>query len=139
MLVAPSISRVWIFLNWNRLPAVPFRPLNEPGEQDEGHFMAGVRIEWTLASKAQFDGMRKRALDVGEQDQFKEAHNEIVVALRDLAQAAEKGELLYNTRRRGGEVRHWINCFISVCYVIFREEQVGWILAYKFVPGSWPE
>jgi plasmid stabilization system protein ParE len=101
--------------------------------------MATLIIEWTRASKSQFDELRQRAIDTGNYEQFKQTHNEIVVALRDLAQAREKGELLYKTRRPGGEVRHWIHQFISVSYVVFGEEEVGWILAYRSVPESWPD
>jgi hypothetical protein len=101
--------------------------------------MAAVKMEWTRTSKSQFDELKKRAIDAGEYEQFKQAHNEIVVTLRELSQALQKGELLFNTRRPGGEVRHWIHRFISVCYVVFRNEQVGWMLAYQSVPESWPD
>jgi hypothetical protein len=106
---------------------------------DEASPMASLRMEWTATSKAQFDELRTRATSKGEYGQFAEAHNQIAVALRDPDQALEKGELLYKTRRPGGEVRHWVHRFISVCYVVFRAEQVGWILSIKSVPESWPD
>jgi hypothetical protein len=106
---------------------------------DEDRLMASLKMEWTLASKAQFEELRQRAAGAGKKEQFNRVHNEIVFALQELTQALEKGELLYNTRRAGGEVRHWIHRFISVCYAVFRHEQVGWVVAYKSVPASWPE
>ena len=101
--------------------------------------MPPFRMEWTRSSKSQFEALQERAIQAGRHEQFRQAHNEIVAALRDLSQALEKGELLYHTRRPGGEVRHWIHQFISVRYVVFREEQVGWIVAYQSVPESWPD
>jgi len=100
--------------------------------------MATLRVEWTTSSKAQFDELRKRAIGNEQYDQFRQTHNEIAVALNDMTQACEKGELLYKTRMPGGEVRLWVHGFISVCYVVFRAEQVGWILKYSSVPASWP-
>jgi hypothetical protein len=100
--------------------------------------MAALRMEWTLSSKAQFEELKKRAAATGKGEQFKQAHNEIVNTLREAASALEKGELLYRTQRPGGEVRHWICHFLSVCFVVFRDEQVGWILKYNSVPESWP-
>lgn len=90
-------------------------------------------------SQLQFEELRKRAMDKGRRDEFIQVHNEIVIALHDLVQAFEKGELLFRTRKAGGEVRHWVHKFISVCYVAFRREQVGLILNYQPVPSSWPE
>jgi plasmid stabilization system protein ParE len=101
--------------------------------------MAALRMEWTRAAKTQFEELKQRARETGNYERFRQAHNEIAAALRELEQALEKGEVQYNTRRPGGEVRHWIHRFISVRYVVFRAEQVGWILAYQSVPASWPE
>jgi hypothetical protein len=95
-------------------------------------------MEWTKSSKAQFEELKQRSRDADHYEQFRQAHNEITTALRDLDQALEKGEAQYSTRRPGGEVRHWIHRFISVTYVVFRAEQVGWILSYQLVPASWP-
>jgi hypothetical protein len=101
--------------------------------------MAALRLEWTPSAKAEFEALRQRARDTGEAERFKQIHNEIVLALRDLDQALERGEREYSTRRPGGEVRHWVHHFLSVYYVVFREEQVGWIMKYQCVPESWPE
>jgi hypothetical protein len=101
--------------------------------------MSALKMSWTLVSKQQFDEFRRRASDTGKLDEFVKAHNEIAAVLRDLDMALEKGEPLYNTRRPGGEVRQWVHQFISISYVVFRKEQVGWIVKYAPVPESWPE
>jgi len=101
--------------------------------------MAALRLEWTQASKAHFDALQKRAKDRGAADQFKQAHNEIVAALSDHTNAMELGEVLFKTRKPGGEVRHWVHRFLSLTYVVFRQEQIGWILRYQAVPETWPD
>ena len=98
-----------------------------------------IKLAWMPPAKIAFERLAKRARDAGRHDEFKLAHNEIVVALRDNDQAFAKGELLFKTRKAGGEVRHWVNRFISVCYAVFREEKAGWILKYNVVPDDWPE
>jgi hypothetical protein len=101
--------------------------------------MPVLKILWTRLSEPQFDDLRQRATAAaGKLDEFAKVHNEIVTALRDPEQALEKGEPLYKTRKPGGEVRQWLHKFISVSYVIFRDEQVGWIIKYQAVPASWP-
>ena len=100
--------------------------------------MPALKLMWTQSSRGQFETLRKRAIDTGKQDEFVRTHNEIVVALRDLDTALNKGEPLYHTRKPGGEVRQWGHHFILVSYVVFRQEQVGWILKYLPVPESWP-
>lgn len=104
-----------------------------------GRIMPDLKLLWTQLSKSQFDEFRQRAIAAGKLDEFIKAHNEIVAVLRDLDSALEKGEPLYHTRKPGGEVRQWVQQFIAVSYVIFREEQVGWVLKYLPVPESWPE
>lgn len=101
--------------------------------------MADLKMEWTVSSQSQFEALRKRAIDSDKYDEFRTAHNEIVGVLCTVGLALEKGERLYHTRRPGGEVRHWVYRTISVCYVVFRAEQVGWILNYQSVPESWPK
>lgn len=101
--------------------------------------MPSVKFTWTPSAKSQFEELRKRASDAGKHQQFVRVHNEIVTALRDLKMALEKGELLFATRKAGGEVRHWVHQFISVCYAVFRDEPAGWILKYRSVPDSWPD
>jgi hypothetical protein len=100
--------------------------------------MATLRLEWTNSSKAQFEELKRRAIEHEQYDHFRQTHNEIVITLKEMTQACEKGELLYKTRMPGGEVRHWVHGFVSVCYVVFRTEQVSWILQYRSVPESWP-
>jgi hypothetical protein len=101
--------------------------------------MPAVKLLWTRSSKLQFEALRQRADAAGKLTELSQAHNEMVAILRDLDQALEKGEALYNTRKPGGVVRQWIHNFISVTYVVFRIEQVAWIMKYQPIPASWPE
>jgi len=83
--------------------------------------------------------LKKRATEAGKRREFVEAHNEILLALRDFEAAFTKAELLFQTKKAGGEVRLWVNRVIAVCFALFREEKAGWILKYKGVPESWPD
>ncbi|MBY0522549.1 MAG: hypothetical protein K2R98_04095 [Gemmataceae bacterium] len=100
--------------------------------------MPALRMDWTPGARSQFEALRQRAIDSGAFDQFRLAHNEIALTLQDLDQAMLKGEPLFNTRRSGGVARHWLCQFISVCYVVIRDEQVGWMIRNKPVPETWP-
>ena len=100
--------------------------------------MLPPKLEWLQQSKAQFEELRTRAMNAGQAETFRRLHNEIATALRDLHQALEKGEVMYKPRRPGGEVRHWVLENISVWYVVFPREQIGWILEYATTPHSWP-
>jgi hypothetical protein len=100
--------------------------------------MPAMIISWTVVSKPQFDTLKLRAIETGNLARFIAVHNTILSTLRDLDQALEKGEPVYHTKRPGGVVRHWMHDFISVNYVVFPSERVGWILGYKPVPESWP-
>lgn len=100
--------------------------------------MAAVKVAWLPSSKLQFEKCAQRAEDHGEFDQFKRTHNDIALALAGLDSSLAKGEVLYRTRRPGGEIHHWVHQFISVWYVIFRQEQLGWITRYQFFPETWP-
>jgi hypothetical protein len=101
--------------------------------------MSTLKLMWTHLSRRQFEDLQQRAVVTGKVDEITKVHNEIVEILRDLDQASEVGEPLYNTRKPGGLVRHWVHDFIAVTYVVFRSEQVGWILKYQPIPASWPE
>lgn len=101
--------------------------------------MPNLKLLWTRLSEPQFADLRRRATETGHVEEFIRIHNEIVVSLRDLDRALECGEPLYDTRTPGGEVRQWIHEFISVVYLVFRKEQVAWILRYQAVPASWPD
>lgn len=101
--------------------------------------MPALKLEWTPLSRSQFEKIRQRAIDTGRYADFAAAHNEIIATLSDLDSASEMGEPLYNTRKVGGEVRHWVKRFIAVSYALFREERVGWIVKYVTIPESWPE
>jgi hypothetical protein len=98
-----------------------------------------MKLAWMPIAKTAFEELRKRANEAGKHDEFVQAHNEVVLALRDFDTAFVKGELLFNTRKAGGEVRLWVNRIICVCYAVFREEQAGWILKYKAMPDEWPD
>lgn len=98
-----------------------------------------LQLTSTQTANQQFIDLRQRAAAVGQLDRFAATHNEILATLRDLDQALAKGERLYHTRKQGGEVRHWVHEFISVTYVVFPKELVGWITKYLPVPASWPE
>jgi hypothetical protein len=100
--------------------------------------MSALRISWTSLSKKQFDDLHQRAISTGKLAAFTKAHNEIVTALRDSDSALAQGEPLYNTRQLGGEVRLWVHAFVSITYVVYPKEGVGWIVKYSAVPESWP-
>lgn len=100
--------------------------------------MPTLRMEWTPAARAEFETLQHRATQADASGQFKQAHNAVALALMDLDQALAKGEPLYETRQPGGFVRHWVCQFISVAYVVFPEQGVGWIVHYRSVPESWP-
>lgn len=95
-------------------------------------------MEWTPVARAEFDSLKRRAMEAGVFEQFRLAHNEIALTLKDLDQALLKGEPLFHTRKPGGVARHWVCQVISVWYVVFRDEQMGWIIHYKPVPETWP-
>src|SRR5438034_1091094 len=101
--------------------------------------MPTIKLTWMPHSRAEFERLKKRAVGAGKRDEFLRVHNEIVRALRDSDLAFEKGELRFRTRRPGGEVRLWVNEFIAVGYVVFREPYVGWVLKYSVVPEEWPQ
>ena len=92
--------------------------------------MATLRLEWTPSAKAEFEKLKKLASERGKLDSLAINHQEIVDTLTDLGNALVKGELLFTTRKPGGEVRHWVCGAISVCYVVRRDDSVGWILRY---------
>jgi hypothetical protein len=101
--------------------------------------MPSLKMVWTHLSKRQFDDVHQRAKDTGHLLEFNRTHNEIVAILRDLDRATEKGDPLYHTKKPGGMVRHFLHEFISVTYVVFADERVGWVTNYVPVPASWPE
>ncbi len=100
--------------------------------------MSLLKMAWTPRSEAQFGEFRIRATKAGKYDEFRLTHNDIVRALRDLDQAQEKGERLFRTKKQGGEVRHWVYKHVSICYTIFPQLRVGWIVSYQPTPASWP-
>jgi hypothetical protein len=97
-----------------------------------------IKVVWMPASKATFDALKKKAIEAGKYQELMTAHNEILSALRDSDSAFEKGELLFKTRKASGEVRLYVNRCISICYVVFHDENAGWILKYNAVPDEWP-
>jgi hypothetical protein len=75
--------------------------------------MPVLKIVWMPASEATFKALRQRPIDAGRYTDFMQAHNEVAIAVRDPELAFEKGELLYRTRKPGGEVRVWVNRMIA--------------------------
>jgi hypothetical protein len=92
--------------------------------------MPDLKIAWMPASEASFKQIRERAITAGKYSEFMQVHNEIVLILRDPNQAFEKGELLFRTRKPGGEVRLLVHDGISVCYAVYRNEMAGWVSKY---------
>ncbi len=76
--------------------------------------MPSLKLEWLPHSKAQFETLRDRAARSGKLDAFSRNHNHIATALREVEKAGEKGEKLYDTKKDGGEIRHWVHEHISV-------------------------
>jgi hypothetical protein len=93
-----------------------------------------LRLEWTVVSRPMFEHWRSHFTAIGRGHDFSRVHNQIVTVLTDSEQAMEKGEALFNTRKPGGLVRLWVHEFISVCYVVFPQERLGWILRYQCTP-----
>ena len=52
------------------------------------------------------------------------------------AGAFEKGEMLFHTKILGGEVRHWIQDCLSVCYAVYRHEQAALIFKIQYLPST---
>jgi hypothetical protein len=101
--------------------------------------MPAVKMHWADPAKKQFDALRQRAADTGHLAEFIAVHNEIIEILSDLERATAKGDPLYNTKKPGGVVRHFLQGFISVTYYIFADELVGWITKYVPIPVTWPD
>jgi hypothetical protein len=101
--------------------------------------MPEFKMLWIDASKAQFEQLRQRAANTGRSSEFVAAHNQIAQILQDVEKAIEKGDPLYHTKKPGGVCYHLLVRFISVTYIVFEEEKVGWILKYLAVPPSWPD
>jgi len=100
--------------------------------------MPPLRMEWTQASRAQFDAVCQRARAAGCYSDLLAAHNHMVRTFQDLDEALSRGEALYPTRLPGGEVRLWMHGFLAVTYVVYRAQQVGFILQYQTMPDTWP-
>jgi hypothetical protein len=100
--------------------------------------MAVVKMAWLPSSRDQFEKSAQQARDAGRLSQFQQVHNDIARALADLDAALANGEVLISTRKPGGEIHHWLYQFISVWYVLFRQERAGWILRYQLFPEMWP-
>ncbi|MCI0364560.1 MAG: hypothetical protein L0219_11785 [Phycisphaerales bacterium] len=100
--------------------------------------MPTLRMDWTPGAKAEFEQIRKRAIAFHREAEFILTHNQMANALTDLTLALEKGEQLYQLKKPGGHVRQWLHGFIAICYALFPDEQVGWIVSYKTFPESWP-
>jgi hypothetical protein len=94
-------------------------------------------MDWLPHSKAQYEKLRRRAIESGHYDEFRCLHNEVIRALCDLDQASEVGERLKDSKRPGGEVRLWVHGHISVTFALLHRERVGWILNYASSPISW--
>jgi hypothetical protein len=101
--------------------------------------MSIMKLVWKPAAEDAFKELKKRATKAGKLAELMQAHNEMVLALRDPQMAFVKGELLFKTQKPGGEVRLFVNQVISVCYAAYRDEKTGWILKYKAVPDEWPQ
>jgi len=100
--------------------------------------MSSMKMIWLPAAEADFKRILNRAKEKGKFREFAEAHNEIVKIIRDEETAFAKGEILFNTKTPGGEVRILVRDGISICYAVFRIEKAGWILKYQTAPGIWP-
>ena len=90
--------------------------------------MPSVKLVWNPAAKASFEELKARAFKAGKSDHFAQAHNEIVLTLRDTKAAFTVGEPLFQTQKKGGEVRLYVHKMIAVCYAIYRNENAGLIL-----------
>ena len=93
--------------------------------------MLDMKIVWTPPAQASFDLTRKRAIASGVYPKFMKSHNEMILILRDSDLAFEKGELMFRTRKFGGEVRVFVHGGLSVSYTVFRDEKAGWINKYS--------
>jgi hypothetical protein len=100
--------------------------------------MSPLRMEWTQSSRAQFEVVCRRAQAGGRYADLLVVHNHMVQAFQDLNEALSRGEVLYSTRLSGGEVRLWIHGFLSVTYVVYRSQQVAFIVQYQTMPDTWP-
>jgi hypothetical protein len=100
--------------------------------------MPPLRLEWTQPSKSQFEAVCQRARAGGHYADLVAAHNHMVRTLQDLTEALSQGEALYPTRLPGGEVRLWIHGFLALTYVVFRAQEVGFIVQYQTLPDTWP-
>src|SRR5947209_4360550 len=101
--------------------------------------MPALKMLWANPAKQQFEKLHQRAADSGHLAEFAAVHNEIVAILRDLDQALERSDPLYNTRKPGGVVRHLLHGFISVTFCLYPADQVGWVTKYLPVSANWPE
>jgi len=97
--------------------------------------MASVKMDWLPHSKAQYEKLRRRAIESGHHDEFRRLHNEVIRALCDLDQASEVGERLKDSKRLGGEVRLWVHGHISITFALLSRERVGWILELRLIPA----
>jgi hypothetical protein len=100
--------------------------------------MAKCKIDWTGKAKEQFRSILQRANHAGQLESLIEVHDEMLRLLCDVDTAMGKGEILFSTKKAGGEVRHWIVEMFSICYAIFPEQQVAWIVKCATIPEKWP-
>jgi hypothetical protein len=101
--------------------------------------MPPPRMEWTQPSKSQFEAVCQRAQAAVRYSELLVAHNHMVRTLQDLNEALSQGEELYATHLPGGEVRLWIHGFLALTYVVFRVQEVGFIVQYQTMPDTWPD
>ena len=95
--------------------------------------MPTMKMIWMPAAHAAFETILKQARNTDKYIEFVNAHDDVVRIVRDEILAFEKGELLYKTKKPGGEVRHLVHAGISICYAVFRDEKAGWITKYNAV------
>jgi hypothetical protein len=100
--------------------------------------MSKCKIDWTGSAKEQFRSILQRAIDGGQLESLVKVHDEMLRLMCDVDTAMSKGEILFSTKKAGGEVRHWILEMLSICYVIFPEQQVAWIVKCATIPENWP-
>jgi len=100
--------------------------------------MPPLHLEWTQSSQSQFEAVRQRAQAAGRYADLLVAHNHMVRTLQDQNEALSRGETLHSTRLPGGEVHLWMHDFLALTYVVFRAQEVGFIVQYQTMPDTWP-
>jgi hypothetical protein len=99
--------------------------------------MDEYEIYWAGGADDEFDDLMSRAIAAGKRAAFVWWFGEIGRALQDPSLALQVGRSLGQTVFPGGFYRDWQHGCLYIKYVIFPDQNRGWIHHIDFRPPSW--